>query len=105
MNAPKKLIATEMIAKMVRPVTTLWKVRVRSIEMPAMTSRMITPAIALLKLSCSQFCAFAKTLPGKATPSKMPVSWILCTATMISKPMMVSADPTSVQLSSQPRMG
>src|SRR5713226_5033781 len=104
-SAPKKLIATETIAKMVRPVTTLWKVRVLKIEMPKITSRIITPTIALLVLSCSQLGALEKTLPGKATPSRMAVSCTLCDATMISKPMMVRAEPTSVQLSIQPRKG
>src|ERR1700694_1698314 len=45
---PKKLIATEMIAKMVSPVTTRWKVRVLKIEMPKITSRMIMPRMAWL---------------------------------------------------------
>src|SRR5260370_748195 len=98
-------VKTEVMAKMVRPVTSLWKVRVFKIEIPKMTSKMTMPTIILLVLSWNQFCALAKALPGKATPSKIPVSWILCTATIISKPMMVSADPTSVQLSSQPQNG
>ncbi len=96
-KAPKKLIATETI--------TLWKVRVLKIETPKITSRMIKPTIALLKLSWSQLGALAKTLPGKATPSKMAVSCTLCEATIISKPMMVIAEPTSVQLSIQPQKG
>src|SRR5574340_1186970 len=56
-NAPKKLIATETIAKMVRPVTTRWKVLVRKMEMPKITSRMMTPVMALLGVSWSQLCA------------------------------------------------
>src|SRR5579871_6429075 len=73
-NAPKKLIATETIAKMVRPVTTLWKVRGRRMGMPKMTSRIIAPTMALLVLSCSQLGALEKALPGKATPSRMAVN-------------------------------
>src|SRR5260221_4770549 len=102
-KAPMKLIATEIMAKMVRPITTLWKVRVFKIEMPAITSIMMIPTIILLALSCSQFGALAKALPGKATPIRSAVSWTLCVATMISKPLIESADPTSVQLSIQPQ--
>src|SRR2546429_9339796 len=104
-KAPMKLMATATIAKMVRPITTLWKVRVFKIAIPAITSKMMTPTINLLVVSWSQFVAPPKTLVGKATPSRIAVSWILCVATMISKPMMVSADPTSVQLSIQPQNG
>src|SRR5690242_9855894 len=63
-SEPKKLMTTETMAKMVRPVTTLWKVRVRKIEMPKITSRMMTPRMALLVVSWNQFCALAKALPG-----------------------------------------
>src|SRR6266496_1245853 len=104
-KAPMKLIATETIAKMVRPITTLWKVRVFKTAIPAITSKMMIPTITLLLVSWIQFWALAKTLPGKATPSRIPVSWILCIATMISKPMMARDDPASVQLSIQPQKG
>src|SRR5258708_37050655 len=42
-KAPMKLMRTEIIAKMVRPVTTLWKGRVFKMARPAITSIIVRP--------------------------------------------------------------
>src|SRR5207302_10087401 len=63
-KAPKKLMATQIIAKMESPVTTLWKVRVRSVATAAITSMTIIPVMILLVLSWNQFWALPKKLFG-----------------------------------------